>query len=108
MKHYAGLDVLVKETSVCIVDETGKICREVKVSSHPGDLVKLLQDPVWHLARIGLEGTSNRCVIGILRRPYCAGVRCSTDGETPSLDRRPALWQLLKSRTPSKAYARHA
>jgi hypothetical protein len=73
MKHYAGLDVLVKETSVCIVDETGKICREVKVSSHPGDLVKLLQDPVWHLARIGLEGTSNRCVIGILRRPYCAG-----------------------------------
>jgi hypothetical protein len=25
MKHYAGLDVSVKETSICIVDETGKI-----------------------------------------------------------------------------------
>jgi hypothetical protein len=27
MKHYAGLDVSVKETSVCIVDETGRVCR---------------------------------------------------------------------------------
>ena len=39
MKYYAGLDVSVKETSVCIVDEAGKICREVKVASHPEDLV---------------------------------------------------------------------
>ena len=30
MEHSAGLDVSVKETSVCIVDETGKIIREVK------------------------------------------------------------------------------
>ena len=29
MDHFAGLDVAVKETSVCIVDETGKIVREV-------------------------------------------------------------------------------
>lgn len=55
MKHYAGLDVSVKETSVCIVDETGKICREIKVTSHPEDLFKLLQDPAWRLERIGLE-----------------------------------------------------
>ena len=25
MDHFAGLDVSVKETSVCIVDDTGKI-----------------------------------------------------------------------------------
>jgi transposase len=55
MKHYAGLDVSVKETSVCIVDETGKICREIKVVSHPEDLLQLPQDPAWHLERIGLE-----------------------------------------------------
>jgi transposase len=55
MKHYAGLDVSVKETSVCIVDETGKICREIKVVSHPEDLLQLLQDPAWRLERIGLE-----------------------------------------------------
>ena len=32
MDHFAGLDVSVKATSVCIVDDTGKIVREVKVS----------------------------------------------------------------------------
>ena len=35
MDHFAGLDVSVKETSVCIVDEMGKIVREVKVASEP-------------------------------------------------------------------------
>ncbi len=33
MEHFAGLDVSVKETSVCIVDDTGKIVREVRVAS---------------------------------------------------------------------------
>ena len=55
MKHYAGLDVSVEETSVCILDETGRICREVKVTSHPEDLRRILQDPIWHFERIGLE-----------------------------------------------------
>jgi transposase len=55
MKHYAGLDVSVKETSVCIIDERGKICREAKVVSHPDDLAAVLNDPAWHLERIGLE-----------------------------------------------------
>jgi transposase len=55
MKHYAGLDVSVKETSVCIVDEAGKIIRELKVPSHPDDLVDALRDPAWRLDRIGLE-----------------------------------------------------
>jgi hypothetical protein len=32
MDHFAGLDVSVKETSVCIVDDTGRIVREVKVA----------------------------------------------------------------------------
>jgi len=55
MKHYAGLDVSVKETSVCIVDETGKVCREVKVPSHPEDVVRVLKDPTWQVERVGLE-----------------------------------------------------
>jgi transposase len=55
MKHYMGLDVSVKETAICIVDESGKICREVKVTSHPDDLIAVLQDPAWNLARVGLE-----------------------------------------------------
>ena len=55
MKHYAGLDVSVKETSICIVDEAGKICREMKVVSHPEDLLAVLCDPAWRLERVGLE-----------------------------------------------------
>jgi transposase len=55
MNHYVGLDVSVKETSLCIVDETGRICREVKVVSHPDDLIEVLKDPQWQIERIGLE-----------------------------------------------------
>ena len=33
MDPFAGLDVSVKETSICIVDDTGRIVREVKVAS---------------------------------------------------------------------------
>ena len=39
MEYFAGLDISVKETSVCIVDETGKIAREVKVASEPEALL---------------------------------------------------------------------
>jgi hypothetical protein len=35
MDYFAGLDVSVKDTSVCIVDGAGKIVREVKVASEP-------------------------------------------------------------------------
>src|ERR1039458_3295209 len=55
MDHSAGLDVSVKETSVCIVDDTGKIVREVKVASEPEDLLQVLSNPAYHFKRIGLE-----------------------------------------------------
>src|SRR5262249_31065318 len=35
MDYFAGLDVSVKETSVCIVDDAGKIVREARVASEP-------------------------------------------------------------------------
>ena len=35
MKHSAGLDVSVKDTAICIVDEVGKIVRETKVVTEP-------------------------------------------------------------------------
>jgi transposase len=55
MEHFAGLDVSVKETSVCIVDDTGKIAREVKVSSEPKALLSVLKNPAYRFKRIGLE-----------------------------------------------------
>jgi hypothetical protein len=45
MDHFAGLDVSVKETSVCIVDDTGRIVREVKVASEPEALLQVLGIP---------------------------------------------------------------
>ena len=45
----------MKETAVCIIDETGQICREIKVASHPEDLARVLKDPNWRLERVGLE-----------------------------------------------------
>ena len=55
MEHFAGLDVSVNETSVCIVDETGKIVREVKVASEPDALLTVLKNRAYHFKRIGLE-----------------------------------------------------
>src|ERR1700728_1138819 len=55
MDHFAGLDVSVKETSVCIVDDTGKIVREVKVASEPEALLAALKNSAYHFKRIGLE-----------------------------------------------------
>jgi transposase len=55
MTNFAGLDVSVKETSVCIVDDTGKILREAKVESEPKALLHVLTNPVYRFKRIGLE-----------------------------------------------------
>ena len=48
MDHFAGLDVSVKETSICIVDDTGRIVREVKVASEPDDLLATLANSAYH------------------------------------------------------------
>src|SRR5437762_13906672 len=55
MDHFAGLDVSVKETSVCIVDDTGRIVREVKLASEPEALLQVLRNPIYRSKRIGLE-----------------------------------------------------
>src|ERR1700751_828309 len=55
MDHFAGLDVSVKDTSVCIVEETGKIIREVKVASEPDALLQVVRTAAYHFKRIGLE-----------------------------------------------------
>ena len=55
MDYFAGLDVSVKDTSVCIVDGTGQIVREVKVASEPDVLLTVLKNPAYHFRRIGLE-----------------------------------------------------
>ena len=55
MDYFAGLDVSVKNTSVCIVDGTGKVVREGKVASEPDALLQVLRNRAYRLKRIGLE-----------------------------------------------------
>jgi transposase len=55
MAYFAGLDVSVKETSVCIVDDAGKIVREARVASEPEALLQVLTNTIYRFKRIGLE-----------------------------------------------------
>ena len=55
MDYFAGLDVSVKETSVCIVDDAGKIVREARVASEPEALLQVLTNTIYRLKRVGLE-----------------------------------------------------
>ena len=59
----------MNETAVCIVNETGAICREVKVVSHPDDLTAVLKDRAWDFDRIGLEARA--ALIAVAVRGAC-------------------------------------
>jgi transposase len=55
MEHYAGIDVSLECSSVCVVDANGKILREAKVASEPEALIAWFQSSGFDLERIGLE-----------------------------------------------------
>lgn len=55
MEYYAGIDVSVEYSSVCVVDAAGKIVREAKVASEPEAPIGWLESLGFALTRIGLE-----------------------------------------------------
>lgn len=55
MEHYAGIDVSLECSSVCVVGSSGKIVREAKVASEPEALMGWFGSLGFGLARIGLE-----------------------------------------------------
>ena len=55
MDHFAGIDVSLEQSSICIVDATGQIVREAKVASEPEALITFLRGLNRPLVRIGLE-----------------------------------------------------
>jgi transposase len=55
MEHYVGLDVSLKLTAICIVNQTGKIEREAVVPSDPEAIAAFIKSHAPHVARIGLE-----------------------------------------------------
>jgi len=55
MDHYAGIDVSLEQSSVCVVDAGGKINREAKVASEPQAMIEWFSSLGFGVARIGLE-----------------------------------------------------
>ena len=55
MAHFVGLDVSVKETSVCVVDDAGKVILEQKVLTEPDAIIALLSSLGATYRRIGIE-----------------------------------------------------
>jgi len=58
VKHFAGLDVSLEETAICVVDEEGRIVKEARLASEPEALVAFLRGLGLALERIGLEACS--------------------------------------------------
>ena len=55
MEHYAGIDVSLEYSSVCVVEANGKIVREAKVASEPEALIAWFGGLGLAVGRIGLE-----------------------------------------------------
>jgi transposase len=58
MPYFAGLDVSLEETAICVVDETGRITKEARAESEPVALITALTVLGLPLERIGLEACS--------------------------------------------------
>src|SRR5215471_18210552 len=55
MNYYAGIDVSLEDSCICVIDASGKVVREGKVSSEPTALIAWLSEVGVTLTRIGLE-----------------------------------------------------
>jgi transposase len=55
MEFYVGLDVSLKQTSICVVDQTGSVVREGVVDADPEAISVFLKSKVPDAVRIGLE-----------------------------------------------------
>jgi transposase len=55
MGEYVGLDVSQKETSICVVDEVGRIIAEGKVATEPATMAAFLAKRAPGAVRVGLE-----------------------------------------------------
>jgi transposase len=55
MNHYAGIDVSLEASRVCVIDTHGKIFREGKVASEPEALIAWFSSLGASVTRIGLE-----------------------------------------------------
>ena len=55
MEHYVGLDVSLKLTAICVVDQVGSVVREGVVDSDPEAIAAFVSSNAPGAVRIGLE-----------------------------------------------------
>lgn len=106
MEYYAGLDVSLEQTSVCVVDAQGQVVREAKVASEPDALIAFLCRQDLEIARVGLEAgpLSQWLHAGLITAGYEAvlletrHVKAALSAMTVKTDRRDArgIAQLLR------------
>ena len=58
MEYFAGLDVSLEDTAICIIDDTGLIVREARAASEPEALVAFFRASGIAMKRVGLEACS--------------------------------------------------
>ena len=55
INQYVGLDVSLKETSICVIDEAGKIVWLGRTDTTPEAIASAVKQHAPHAVRIGLE-----------------------------------------------------
>jgi transposase len=55
MVHYIGLDVSLKKTSICVVNQAGSVVREGVVDSEPEAIAAFVRSKAPGAVRVGLE-----------------------------------------------------
>lgn len=58
MRYFAGLDVSLEETAICVVEGTGRIVKEARVASEPEALITFFTSLGMVMERVGLEACS--------------------------------------------------
>jgi transposase len=69
MEYYVGLDVSLKQTSICVVDQTGPVVREGVADSDPEAISVYVRSKAPDAVRIGLEtGPASTWLWTVLKR----------------------------------------
>jgi transposase len=55
MSYYAGIDVSLEQSCVCVWDSGGEIVREARIASEPAALIAWFATLEHGIERIGLE-----------------------------------------------------
>jgi hypothetical protein len=70
MRNYVGVDVSLKSTSICILDEKGSRLQEGEVDPTPEAIHRFLMETKLEIEQIGLEigNTQMNSKVGVLAR----------------------------------------